>query len=96
MRMLGRSITTPPCGRGSLRSIILALRVINAIDGRPGFVVGRPEYEGCRIKLVPVAVEGSTRYELWPLHRLKVRPLKEQHRALGGTYDPPKGYPLCA
>lgn len=78
-----------------MRSIILGLRVTHLDDGRPGFVVGRPEYEGCRIKLVPIAVEGSTRYELWPLHRLKVRPLQEQHAALGGDYQSPKGYPLC-
>lgn len=74
---------------------MLALRVINTVDGRPGFVVGKPEPDGCRTRLVNVAVEGSTRYELWPLHLLKVRPTKEQHRAMGGQYEAPKGYPLC-
>ncbi len=79
-----------------LRSIMLALRVVHAIDGHPGFVVGKPEVDGCRRSLVRIAVEGSTRYELWPLHLLQVRPTKDQHIAMGGKYQAPKGYPLCA
>lgn len=80
----------------ALRSLLLALRVTHRIDGRPGFVVGKPEANGYNSALVPIAIEGSTRCELWPLHLIEVRPTKEQHRALGGQYEPPKGYPLCS
>jgi hypothetical protein len=72
-----------------------AQRVCHRADGRHGFVVSRPEALGYRTALVRVAVEGSTRYELWPLHLVDLLPPRQQHRAMGGQYDAPAGYPLC-
>lgn len=78
------------------QSLSLAHRVIHRADGRRGFVVGRPEALGYHTALVRVAVEGSTRYELWPLNLVELLPAKQQHRGLGGQYEAPAGYPLCA
>lgn len=80
----------------SLAPLSLAHRVVHRADGRHGFVVGRPEALGYRTALVRVAVEGSTRYELWPLNLVELLPAKQQHRGLGGQYEAPAGYPLCA
>ncbi len=79
-----------------MQSLIPALRVVHKTDHRHGFVVGRPEALGHRTALVHVAVEGSTRYELWPVHMVEVLPVRDQHVAMGGKYQAPKGYPLCA
>lgn len=68
------------------------LRVASRIDGRKALVLDGPETHG-RHRMYRVAIEGSTRAELWP--EAQIRKLRTQHqfRALGGTFDPPKGYP---
>lgn len=78
----------------TMRSLLIGLRVINRMDGRPGFVVGKPEALGTRFSLVPVVIEGSTRNELWPEDWIDVRPTNEQFPALGGRFKPAPGYPL--
>jgi hypothetical protein len=77
-----------------MRSLLLGLRVINRLDGRSGFVIGKPEAIGTRFSLVPVVIEGSTRNELWPEHWIDVRPTKEQFPALGGRFKAAPGFPL--
>lgn len=72
----------------------LGHRVSHAIDGRCGFVIGNVEATGWNRALVPVAIEGSTRHEYWPLCHVDLRPMREQVAALGGKYQPPKGFPL--
>lgn len=77
-------------------SIPVATRVIdlNARHERIGMVAGRLEPGIGVTALLPVIVEGSTRNELWPLHRLEPLPRKRQLVGLGGKVIPPKGYPL--
>lgn len=70
------------------------MRVRHMVTDRAGFVVGRPEAIGAADSLVPVAVEGTTRIELWPLRLTKVRQKREQPVALGGNFKPPQGFPL--
>lgn len=72
----------------------LGERVTHAIDGRSGLVVGRTEATGWNRALVLVAIEGSTRNEYWPLRHTVPRPKREQVAALGGRFQPPKGFPL--
>lgn len=79
-----------------MKSFLVGLRVVNRLDGRPGFIIGKPEVMGTRFSLVPVLIEGSTRNELWPEHWIAVRPSKEQFPALGGSFQPTPGYPLRA
>tara|TARA_R100001082_G_C4357024_1_gene157373 strand:- start:421 stop:645 length:225 start_codon:yes stop_codon:yes gene_type:complete len=67
----------------------LGHRVTNQIDGRDGFVVSAP-YN----KLVPVAIEQSTRKELWPETQVLMKPQDEQLVAMGGNYNAPPGFPL--
>lgn len=69
-------------------------RVVNRLDDRPGFVIGKAEAIGTRFSLVPVVIEGSTRNELWPEHWIDVRPAKDQFPALGGRFSAAPGYPL--
>lgn len=78
----------------TMKSFLVGLRVVNRLDGRSGFVIGKPEAIGTKFSLVPVVVEGSTRNELWPEHWVEVRPSKEQFPALGGHYKATPGYPL--
>lgn len=78
----------------TVKSFLVGLRVLNRLDGRPGFVIGKPESMGTKFSLVPVVVEGSTRTELWPEHWIDVRPTAEQFPALGGRYQAAAGYPL--
>ena len=78
----------------SMKSLLVGLRVLNRLDGRAGFVIGKPEALGTRFSLVPVVIEGSTRNELWPEHWIDVRPTKEQFPALGGRFKAAAGYPL--
>jgi hypothetical protein len=80
--------------RETMRSLLIGLRVINRMDGRPGLVIGKAEALGTTFCLVPVIVEGSTRNELWPEDWIDVRPTKEQFPALGGHYKSVPGYPL--
>jgi hypothetical protein len=93
--MLWRSKPPPSVSAPPLRSIIIGLRVTHRADGRHALVVSKPESNGSTTQLVRVIVEGTTRYEQWPLHLLDVRPTIQQARNLGGQYDPPQGYPLC-
>ena len=67
----------------------LGPRVTNNVDGRDGFIVSSP-YN----KLVPVAIEQSTRKELWPEVQVTLKPQEEQLIVMGGEYKPPKGFPL--
>jgi hypothetical protein len=78
----------------AMKSFLVGMRVVNRLDGRSGFVIGKPEVMGTRFSLVPVVIEGSTRNELWPEHWIDVRPTKEQFPALGGRYKAATGYPL--
>ena len=74
--------------------IEIGIRVRHRRDKRGGLVTG-PAQHGINSPLIPVAVEGSTRKELWPSHLCARRPVGEQLPAHGGTFMPPKGYPLC-
>ena len=67
----------------------LGHRVTNQVDGRDGFVVSAP-YN----KLVPVAIEQSTRKELWPETQVLMKPQDEQLVAMGGNDNAPPGFPL--
>lgn len=72
-----------------MKDLQLGHRVTNISDGRNGFIVSSP-YNN----LVPVAIEGSTRKELWPEIQTKLRPLSQQLEGLGGKFKAPKGFPL--
>lgn len=72
----------------------LGHRVFHTSSERYGFVVGNVQITGWNKALVPIAVEGSTRFEYWPLRRTKLRPLAEQLIGMGGSYKSPKGFPL--
>lgn len=74
-------------------SLSLGVRVTHKADKRHGLVVG-PAQHGMGVDLIPVAVEGSTRKELWPKHLCNRRPRSQQLKAHGGDFSPPKGYPL--
>ncbi len=78
----------------AMKSLLVGLRVVNRLDGRPGFVTGKSEVMGTRFSLMPVFIEGSTRNALWPEHWIDVRPTKEQFPALGGRFQAAPGYPL--
>lgn len=71
-------------------------RVLHTLSGKAALVVGSSQPTANAICLVPVILEGSTRHELWPLHRLAQRPPVDQCAALGGRFQPPAGYPLIA
>lgn len=72
----------------------LALRVTHSIDRRPGLIIGRAEPNGLKSALYPVAIEGTTRIELWPEHLVAPRPEPEQFPHHGGIFIAPQGYPL--
>ena len=72
----------------------LGHRVKNKVDGKQGMVVGAPEATGVKDILVPVALEKSTRKELWPIDHIGLLPKSKQLIALGGKFDPPKGFPF--
>lgn len=78
----------------AMKSLLVGLRVLNRLDGRAGFVIGKPEAMGTTFYLVPVVIEGTTRNELWPEHWIDVRPTKDQFPALGGRFKAAAGYPL--
>ena len=48
-------------------------RVKHKTDNRDGFVIGTPANE-----LVPIAIEGSTRKEQWPISLVLKKPKKQQ------------------
>jgi len=72
-----------------MKDLKIGHRVKNINDGRNGFVISSPTN-----KLVPVAIEGSTRRELWPEMQTKLKPLAQQLVKLGGKFKPPTGFPL--
>ena len=74
--------------------LALGTRVRHSRTRLSGLVVGRPEHTGLLFALVPIALEGSTRTELWPEHLIEVRPRRDQPVALGGQFKAPEGYPL--
>ena len=71
----------------------LGIRVTHKSDKRHGLVVG-PAQHGIGVDLIPIAVEGSTRNELWPSHLCTKKVKRHQLKAHGGNFIPPKGYPL--
>lgn len=74
-------------------SLPLGLRVKHQTNKRSGLVIG-PAQHGIGFDLIPVALEGSTRRELWPIHLCIKKDKRQQLKANGGTFVPPKGYPL--
>jgi|TARA_R100001443_G_scaffold16704_1_gene27062 hypothetical protein len=72
----------------------LGHRIKHKVDGRKGMVFGHQQSTGVKDVLVPVALEGSTRKELWPIDQILLLPKSQQLIALGGKFDPPKGFPL--
>jgi hypothetical protein len=77
-----------------MTTLRLGERVQHAIDGRNALIIGKTEATGWNRALVLVAVEGSTRNEYWPLRHVVPRPKRDQVPALGGRFQPPKGFPL--
>ena len=74
-------------------SLPLGLRVKHQTNKRSGLVIG-PAQHGIGFDLIPVALEGSTRRELWPIHLCIKKDKRQQLEANGGSFIPPKGYPL--
>ena len=77
-----------------MKDLKLGHRIKNNIDGRQGMVFGHHQRTGVKDILVPVALEGSTRKELWPIDQIELLPAKQQMVALGGEFSPPKGFPF--
>lgn len=77
-------------------SIPVATRVrdLNSRYERIGMVSGRVEHGAGAVELLPVVVEGTTRNELWAVHRLAILPRARQLQPMGGKITPPRGYPL--
>ena len=79
----------------SLPSFGVGVRVTHTKDKRDGLITG-PSEHGVGYRLIPVAVEGSTRKELWPEHLVQVMAIRKQLPQHGGQFKPPAGYPLTA
>lgn len=77
-----------------LDSLTPGHRVRHEITKVRALVINRPEYLRGNQQLVLVALEGSTRSEHWPVHRVELRPRVDQFVALGGLFVAPPGYPL--
>tara|TARA_B100000925_G_scaffold90808_1_gene65823 strand:- start:101 stop:343 length:243 start_codon:yes stop_codon:yes gene_type:complete len=73
--------------------LALGMRVRHKATGQSGLIVG-PSQHGIGYSLIPVALENSTRQEVWPEHLCVKRRVREQLPAHGGNYKPPKGFPL--
>ena len=71
--------------------IKLGLRVRNQTNGMTALVVGKPEYNNARTKLVRIKYENSTRYEYQLNTLLEPLSLEEQYPANGGSYVKPEG-----
>ena len=71
----------------------IGIRVRHSKGKRGGLITGPAEH-GINSPLIPVAVEGSTRKELWPSHLCTRLPADQQLKAHGGNFQPPRGYPL--
>ena len=78
-----------------LPAFVVGVRVTHTKDKRDGLITG-PSEHGVGYRLIPVAVEGSTRKELWPEHLIQVMPIRKQLPQHGGHFKPPAGYPLTA
>ena len=74
-------------------SLPLGLRVKHQTNKRSGLVIG-PAQHGIGCDLIPIALEGSTRRELWPSHLCIKKDKHHQLKANGGSFTPPKGFPL--
>ena len=77
-----------------MKDLKLGHRVEHKADGRRGMVFGHQENKGVKDLLFPIALEGSTRKEFWPVDQIILLPKAEQLIALGGNFNPPKGFPL--
>jgi|TARA_X000001382_G_C3052216_1_gene141459 hypothetical protein len=77
-----------------MKDLKLGHRVKSKVDGRKGMIVGAHQITGVKDILVPVALEKSTRKELWPIDQIQLLPKPQQLIALGGKFDPPKGFPF--
>jgi len=77
-----------------MKDLKLGHRVKHKADGRKGMVFGAQQKTGVADILVPIALEGSTRKELWPIDQFNLLPQAQQIVALGGKFVPPKGFPL--
>jgi|TARA_B100001250_G_scaffold69684_1_gene55983 hypothetical protein len=77
-----------------MKDLKLGHRVKHKVDQRQGMVIGAHQATGVKDILVPVAIEESTRKELWPLDQIELLPNKQQLTALGGSFNPPKGFPF--
>jgi len=69
-------------------------RARNITVDQDGFVVGQVQAVGLHLEKLPVIIEGSTRQELWDTKNVELKPKKEQLVKMGGTFKPPKGFPL--
>ena len=74
--------------------IEIGIRVRHRRDKRGGLVTG-PAQHGISSPLIPVAVEGSTRKELWPSHLCARRPVGEQLPAHGEHLHAAQGLSAC-
>ena len=79
----------------SLPAFGIGVRITHTKDKRDGLITG-PSEHGVGYRLIPVAVEGSTRKELWPEHMIQVMPIRKQLPQHGGQFKPPAGYPLTS
>ena len=75
------------------RPLALGTRIKHKSTGKGALVVG-PAQHGMCFDLIPVALENSTRQETWPEHLCVRRVKRDQLPAMGGNYQPPKGYPF--
>lgn len=89
-----------PLGQRDLRAGVRVRRRAPGQPDRIGMVVAAPEE---RVPSPPksqvfaeVLPEGSatSRPEPWPLSQLSLLPVAEQLPKFGGSFSPPKGYPL--
>jgi hypothetical protein len=86
----------PSSSLGRMPTPVIGSRVTHTVTKRTALVIGRSELTPGGARLLPVAIEGSTRQELWPIGFITPMAAHEQPVALGGTYTPPAGYPLKA
>lgn len=50
-------------------------------------------YPRPRVEVIPEGLS-LARLETWAIHETVILPIEQQVKALGGSFDPPKGYPL--
>jgi hypothetical protein len=85
----------------SSSEIRTGMRIKRQVPGHPdriGLVVAGPEAKALPAGqgFVDVLPEGSatSRPEPWPLRQVSPLPVAEQLPKFGGSFSPPKGYPL--